>query len=329
MNEIKCPNCGKTFQIDDSGYAAIASQVRSLEFDKELDLIRKHFEEEKEKELRDLKIKHDAELQKMEDVIEQYRDFKIKLDNKSLGESLEQYCLHEFDNIRGLLSSNVYFEKDNEVKGGSKGDFIYREVDEDGIEILSIMFEMKTEFDDSSNKKKNADHFAKLDKDRANKNCEYAVLVTMLEADNEYYNKGIVKASGAFEKMYVVRPQCFLTIISILRNAAMSNLEYKRTIESLKQEKVDITQFEENLEDFKSGFITSVNGAADNYNKAVDEINKIIASLETIRDKYLANSGKKMNTAVNKIDKLTIKKLTKNAPAVRTMFNELETADEE
>ena len=325
MQTIKCPNCGKEFPIDETGYAAIMKQVRDLEFNNELNLIRRHFEEEKEREIQLLKQNHQAEIQIMEEKIQQYRDFKVRLDNKSLGESLEQYCLNDFENIRGMLSPNVTFEKDNEArKGDTKGDFIYRETDDEGIEILSIMFEMKTEYDDSSNKKKNSDHFAKLDKDRTNKNCEYAVLVTTLELDNEYYNRGIVKASGPYEKMYVVRPQCFLTIISILRSAAMNSLEYKRAIRDLQQEQADVTQFEANLEDFKNSFITSVNDAAANYNKTVDEINKIIASLENIRDNLLDKSAKKMNAAVKKVDKLTIKKLTRNAPAVVKMFNEAE-----
>lgn len=322
MQKIVCPNCGKEFDIDETGYAAIVKQVRDIEFTKELDMIRNHINEEKEKDIRELEDKHKAELQKMEEVIDRYKDFKIRLNNKSLGESLEQYCLHEFENIQGLLSSNVVFEKDNTVKNGTKGDFIYRETDEEGVEILSIMFEMKSEFDDSIKKKKNKDHLEKLDKDRSNKNCEYAVLVTTLEPDNDFYNKGIVKAPGSYDKMYVVRPQCFLTIISILRNAAMSTLEIKKEIERMKQEAIDVTHFEDDLNAFKTDFMSSVDKAADNYNKAIDEINNIIASLEMIRDEYLRKSGKHLNTAVNKVNKITIKKLTKNAPAIQAKFNE-------
>lgn len=325
MKIIECPNCKKEFEISDNNYAAIVKQVRGQEFERELELIKNAFQAEKAQAINELKAQHQTEIQKMDDVIAQYRDFKIKLDNKSLGESLEQYCLHEFENIRGLLSPKVSFEKDNEAKKGeTKGDFIYREEDESGIEILSIMFEMKTEFDDSSNKKKNADHLAKLDKDRKNKACEYAVLVTMLEPDNEYYNRGIVKAPGEYEKMYVVRPQCFLTIVSILRNAAMNTLKYKRTIENLREERADLNAFEKELNQFKNEFKTSVEDAANNYNAAIQELNKAIASLERIRDSLLAKSGKKLNAAARKVDKLTVKKLTKNAPVIRTMFEELE-----
>ena len=323
MQKIVCPNCGKEFDIDEKGYAAIAKQVRDIEFSKELEMIRNHIIEEKKNEIRELEEKHKDDLKRMEEVIERYKELKIRMDNKSLGESLEQYCLHKFEDIRGLLSSNVVFEKDNNAKQGeTKGDFIFREIDEDGTEILSIMFEMKTEFDDSTNKKKNSDHFGKLDKDRAGKNCEYAVLVTTLEPDNDYYNNGIVKAPGAYSKMYVVRPQCFLTIISILRNAAMTSLESRRTIERMKQEMADISCFEENLDGFKSDFLQSVVDAANNYNKAIDEIDKIIASLVKVRDEYLIKSGKKLNSAAKKVDQITIRKLTKNAPAVQAMFKE-------
>ena len=323
MQTIICPNCQKRFEIDDTGYAAIVAQVRGLEFDRELTLVKQQYQEMRERQIRELQDQHAEEMKKMEEAIERYRDFKIRLDNKSLGESLEQYCLHEFDNIRGLLSGNVEFGKDNDAKKGeTKGDFIYRETDDDGVEILSIMFEMKTEFDDSASKKRNTDHLPKLDRDRAAKGCEYAVLVTMLEPDNEYYNKGIVKAPGAFDKMYVVRPQCFLTIISILRSAALNTLEYKRTIAALKREQADVTTFEAALDDFKEGFAKTVEGAASNFNDAIDELNRAIQILETIRDGLLEKCGKKLNTAVRKVDGLTIKKLTRNAPTVRVLFEE-------
>ena len=322
MNTIQCPNCKKTFEIDESSYAAIAKQVRGLEFDREIALIKKHFEDEKNRVVLELNKKHEEELQKMEEIIAQYKDFKVRLSNKSLGESLEQYCLHEFENIRGLLSSTVSFEKDNDAVDGSKGDFIYRESTEDGIELLSIMFEMKTEYDGSSNKKRNDQHMDKLDRDRKNKNCEYAVLVTTLEAENEYYNRGIVKAPGTYEKMYVVRPQCFLTIISVLRQAAQNTLAFKRELQKIRAEQIDISHFEDDLNAFKTGFITSTKGAADNFNKAIQEINAVIKSLENVRDTLLENSGKKLNAAINKVDKLTVKKLTKNAPAVAKMFEE-------
>ena len=323
MQEIKCPNCATCFQVNDERYAAIVAQVRGLEFDRELDLLKQQHQEILERKLLELNHKHEDEIKKMEEVIERYRDFKIRLDNKSLGESLEQYCQHEFENIRGLLPANIMFEKDNDAKKGeTKGDFIYRERDDAGIEILSIMFEMKTEFDGSSNKKKNADHLEKLDRDRNNKNCEYAVLVTMLEPDNDYYNRGIVRAPGDFDKMYVVRPQCFLTIISILRNAALNTLDYKRTIDALKREQADVTRFEDALQDFKNDFSKTVKFAANNFNGTIEELNQAIHILEDIRDKLLEQCGKNLNTAVKKAEKLTIKKLTKNAPAVQAMFLE-------
>lgn len=326
MPEMKCPKCQSIFELDATGYAAVVSQVRTEEFERELAMIKARYEETLERQIREQEARHVEEIKKMEDVIAQYRDFKIRLDNKSLGESLEQFCLHEFDNIRGLLSGNVTFEKDNDSSKGTKGDFIYRETDDDGVEIVSIMFEMKTEFDDSSNKKRNDQHFPKLDKDRLTKKCEYAVLVTMLEPDSEYYNKGIVKANG-FDKMYVVRPQCFLTIISILRNAALSTLEYKRTIASLKQDQADVTCFESTLDSFKQGFFSSVDDAAKNFNDAITEINNAIKALENIRDSLLIKSGKKLNAAAKKVEKLTIKQLTKNAPSVRVMFEEIKTEE--
>ena len=323
MQSLTCPNCNKSFEIDEKGYAAIREQVRSAEFEKEVSIVKERYKESLSRMLREQQEKHDEEIKKMEDVIAQYKDFKIRLDNKSLGESLEQYCQHKFDEIRGLLPDTVVFEKDNIPINGSKGDFIYRETDKEETNVLSIMFEMKTEFDDSSNKKKNADHLAKLDKDRNQKDCEYAVLVTTLEADNDYYNNGIVKAPGNYDKMYVVRPQCFLTIISILRNAAMSSLEYKRTIAALEKEQADVTGFEDALDKFKDDFNTSVVGAGKNFNDAIAEINKAIDGLVKVRDQLLENCGKQLNAAVNKVDKLTIKKLTKGRPEVKKLFDEL------
>ena len=242
-----------------------------------------------------------------------------------VGESLEKHCENEFRKIQGYFpAGRVSFGKDNDVRNNSKGDFIYRELDEYGNELISIMFEMKNEMDTTAAKHKNEDFFKELDKDRRLKKCEYAVLVTLLEADNEYYNQGIVDVSDEqYEKMYVVRPQCFLTIISILRNAASNAIEYKRRVKELENQSIDITNFESKLNSYKDVFLKHYKNANNSFDKAITEINKTIKTLESVRDNLLLSIDhfKKAN---NKLDDISIKKLTKDNPTMLEMFSELD-----
>lgn len=260
-----------------------------------------------------------------QDEIERMKDMKARLSTKMVGETLEQHCQYEFDRIRAIAFPNAYFEKDNEAVEGTKGDFVFREEDEDGNEIISIMFEMKNETDSTSTKKKNEDHFAKLDKDRAKKGCEYAILVSLLEPDNELYNEGIVDVSHRYPKMYVVRPQFFIPIISLLRNAALSSLEYKRELALVRQQELDITHFEEDLDVFKQGFFKNFGDASLRFEEAVKAIDKAISDLQKAKDKLLV-SEKHLSAANNKLEGLTVKKLTRKNPTMKAKFKELEEA---
>ena len=451
MQELKCPNCGKTFQVDESGYAQIMQQVRDKEFEKELERRKQELElqkesditiarmeqeknhnealseknselaekdklieqlkaqisgndtekklavneavqekekendsaikekneeiaqrdreiqrlkarldnadtekklaiseaiQEKEKEISEkrteiIKLQGDLELQKQErelrennlvemhrgelklrdDEIERLKDFKSKLSTKMVGESLELHCQNQFNQIRMTAFPNAYFEKDNDIRTGSKGDFIFRE-SSDGTEFISIMFEMKNENDTTATKHKNEDFLKELDKDRNEKKCEYAVLVSLLESDNEYYNNGIVDVSYRYPKMYVVRPQFFIPIISLLRNAALNSLEYQKKLEEVQNQQLDLYNFEMNLERFKKGFATSFKNASDRFGDAIKGIDNVISSLSKIRDN-LVKSENHLNTANNKLEDVSIKRLTKNAPSVRAMFEEI------
>jgi len=262
------------------------------------------------------------------DEIERMKDMKARLSTKMVGESLEQHCQYEFDRIRAIAFPNAYFEKDNEAVEGTKGDFVFREEDEDGNEIISIMFEMKNEGDTNSVKKKNEDHFAKLDKDRTKKGCEYAILVSLLEPDSELYNEGIVDVSHRYPKMYVVRPQFFIPIISLLRNAALSSLEYKRELALVRQQELDITHFEEDLDVFKQGFFKNFEDASLRFGDAVKAIDKAIADLQKAKDKLLV-SEKHLSAANNKLEGLTVKKLTRKNPTMKAKFKALEEARDE
>ena len=262
------------------------------------------------------------------DEIERMKDMKARLSTKMVGESLEQHCQYEFDRIRAIAFPNAYFEKDNEAVEGTKGDFVFREEDEDGNEIISIMFEMKNEGDTNSVKKKNEDHFAKLDKDRTKKGCEYAILVSLLEPDSELYNEGIVDVSHRYPKMYVVRPQFFIPIISLLRNAALSSLEYKRELALVRQQDLDITTFEDDLETFKQGFFKNFKDASLRFDDAVKAIDKAIADLQKAKDKLLT-SEKHLTAANNKLEGLTVKKLTRKNPTMKAKFDALKEADRE
>ena len=322
----------------------LKAQINNAQTEKELAVTKAT--QEKERELSDknneiIKLKGDIDLQKKEgeleknnlievhkgelklrdEEIERLKDFKAKQSTKMVGESLEQHCMNQFNQIRMAAFPNAEFGKDNDASSGSKGDFIYRE-SSDGVEFISIMFEMKNEMDTTATKHKNEDFFKELDKDRREKKCEYAVLVSLLEADNELYNNGIVDVSYQYEKMFVVRPQFFIPIISLLRNAALNSLVYRKQLAEIQSQQVDLYNFENNLSQFKDDFSVSVTRAENNYNEAIKNIDKAIGDLQTVKSK-LEQSMKSLNTANGKLDKVNIKKLTKNAPSVKQMFDEI------
>ena len=267
--------------------------------------------------------KHADEIKRREDEIAYYKDFKARQSTKMIGESLEQHCETEFNKLRATAFQNAYFEKDNDIKTGSKGDFIYREFSDDGVEFISIMFEMKNEMDTTATKHKNEDFFKELDKDRKEKNCEYAVLVTMLEADNEYYNSGIVDVSYKYPKMYVVRPQFFIPIITVLRNAALNSLQYRHELELVRNQNIDITHFEDDINDFKDKFSRNFRLASEKFQKAIDEIDKTIDHLQKTKEALLSSENN-LRLANNKAEDLTIKRLTKGNPTMAEKFAELE-----
>lgn len=405
MQEIKCPNCGEVFAVDESGYAQIVRQVRDREFEKELKRREDDFAQmkenalklaqmeqkeefskaisakdaqlsekdriigelraqiagsetekklavsevmnEKEKELSEkateiarlksnlsnkdtenelkaqsLKKQYEDRLKLKDEQIEYYKDFKARQSTKMIGESLEMHCLNQFNALRMTAFPNAYFEKDNDARTGSKGDFIFRESAE-GVEFISIMFEMKNEMDETATKHKNEDFLKELDKDRREKKCEYAVLVSLLEIDNELYNNGIVDVSYKYEKMYVIRPQFFIPMITLLRNAAQNSLQYRRELEAAKHQQVDILHFEENMNAFKEGFARNYRIASNKFKTAIDEIDKTITHLQKTKEALLSSENN-LRLANNKAEDLSIKRLTKNAPAVREMFEELE-----
>lgn len=399
MQEIKCPNCGKIFQVDEAGYAAIVRQVRDKEFAKEIaereqaynnekdsavkvavtearsqnekalagkdrqlaekdleiaslksqieiaksstDLTVKTAVQEQEKTILELKNQlqlettqwelrekslseqYAAELRQKDEEIAYYKDFKARQSTKMIGESLEQHCETEFNKLRATAFKNAYFEKDNDARTGSKGDFIYRETSDDGVEFISIMFEMKNEMDTTATKHKNEDFFKELDKDRREKNCEYAVLVTMLEADNEFYNSGIVDVSYKYPKMYVVRPQFFIPIITVLRNAALNSLKYRTELAQIREQNLDITHFEEDLNDFKDKFARNYRLASEKFQKAIEEIDKTIDHLQKTKEALLSSENN-LRLANNKAEDLTIKRLTRNNPTMAQKFAELD-----
>ena len=253
--------------------------------------------------------------------IERVRDMKARLSTKMLGESLEQHCEVAFNQLRATAFRNAQFGKDNDASGGSKGDYIYREVDEDGVELISIMFEMKNEADDSTHTKKNEDHFKKLDKDRTTKNCEYAVLVSLLEPESELYNAGIVDVSYAYDKMYVIRPQFFIPMISLLRNAAMDAMQYKVELEQVRRQNIDVTHFEEQLEDFKDKFSKNYDLASRKFQTAIEEIDKTIDHLQKVKES-LIGSERNLRLANDKADSLTVRKLTRKNETMKALFEE-------
>lgn len=267
--------------------------------------------------------KYETELKSKDEMIAHYKDMKAKLSTKMVGETLELHCEVEFNKLRATGFQNAYFEKDNDAKTGSKGDYIYRETDESGNEIISIMFEMKNEGDETATKKKNEDFLRELDKDRIEKKCEYAVLVTLLESDSELYNTGIVDMSHRYPKMYIVRPQFFIPIITILRNAALNSLKYKSELALVKAQNVDITDFEDNVNKFKEGFAKNYELASRKFKTAIDEIDKTIDHLQKTKD-ALMSSENNLRLANNKAEDLSIKRLTRGNPTMATKFAELE-----
>ena len=266
--------------------------------------------------------RHKTELALKDEQIAQYRDFKARQSTKMVGESLEQHCLTEFNRIRMTAFPNAYFDKDNDARTGSKGDFIFRECAEDGTEILSIMFEMKNEMDTTAAKHRNEDFFRELDRDRREKNCEYAVLVTLLEADSELYNTGIVDVGYKYEKMYVIRPQFFIPMITLLRNAAMNAVKARQELALIREQNIDITNFENEVNDFKSKFSYNYQQASKRFQEAIDEIDKSIAHLQKIKDALTA-SDRQLRLANDKAEDLSIKKLTRHNPTMRRKFEEL------
>jgi hypothetical protein len=286
--------------------------------DTEKQLLEKSISEKYQAELKE----KDAIIKHKDEEIALRKDMKLKLSTKMIGETLEQHCETEFNKLRATAFQRAYFEKDNDSKSGSKGDFIYKETDEAGNEIISIMFEMKNEGDETATKKRNEDFLKELDKDRNEKKCEYAVLVSLLEADSEYYNSGIVDVSHKYPKMYVVRPQFFIPIITLLRNAAMNSVQYKAELALVRNQNVDITNFEEKINTFKEGFARNYELASRKFKTAIDEIDKTIDHLQKTKDALLS-SDNNLRLANQKAEDLTIKKLTHGNPTMKAKFDEL------
>lgn len=306
---------------------AITQAVTQIE--KERDALKNNLEQLKltqDIEKKSLTEKYETQIKDREDTIERLRDMKARLSTKMVGETLEQHCQIEFDRLRATAFPRAYFEKDNDARSGSKGDFIFRDQDESGTEIVSIMFEMKNENDETATKKKNEDFLKELDKDRTEKNCEYAVLVSLLESDNELYNSGIVDVSHRYPKMYVVRPQFFIPIITLLRNAAMNALQYKSELALVKAQNVDITNFENQLEAFKTAFGKNYDLASRRFHTAIEEIDKSIDHLQKTKDALLG-ADRNLRLANDKAQDVTIKRLTRNNPTMAAKFAALKDVD--
>ena len=307
--------------------AKLQAQLNSSEDKKKIAVMEAVQKVEEEKRDLESQLTHEKDkgkllLEQKDEQIAYYKDLKTKMSTKMVGETLEQHCEIQFNQLRATAFRNAYFEKDNDAKSGSKGDYIYRETDENGVELISIMFEMKNEMDETATKHKNEDFYKELDKDRKQKNCEYAVLVSMLESDNELFNAGIVDVSYKYEKMYVVRPQCFIPIITLLRNAAMNAMEYKQELAVVRIQNIDISNFEENLMNFKNDFSRNYEIAHSHFDKAVDEIDKTIQHLEKVK-KELLGSDNQLRIANNKVDEVSIKKLTKGNITMQEKFENL------
>lgn len=299
-------------------------QLSKAQSELENEKIAHRFEKEKEemeREKQELVNKYALELKSKDEMIEYYKDMKLRLSTKMLGETLEQHCEIQFNQLRATGFQNSYFEKDNDASQGSKGDYIFKEFDEDGNEIISIMFEMKNEADKTTTKKTNESFLKELDKDRNQKHCEYAVLVSLLEPESELYNSGIVDMSHRYDKMYVIRPQFFIPMITILRNAALKNVQIRKELEAIKEQNIDITHFEEKMMDFKEGFLKNVDVASRKFQSAVDEIDKTILHLQKVRENLLA-SDRQLHIANKKVDNLSIRSLTYKNPTMQKMFKE-------
>jgi hypothetical protein len=295
----------------------IESELKNKEIEKQLlekSLIEKHSN--------DLKSKDDIIKMKDEEITLR-KDMKLKLSTKMVGETLEQHCEDEFNKLRATAFPKAYFEKDNDARSGSKGDFIYRENDDTGNEIISIMFEMKNEGDETATKKRNEDFFRELDKDRNEKKCEYAILVSLLEIESEYYNTGIVDVSHKYPKMYVIRPQFFIPIITLLRNAALNSMKYKSELALVRTQNIDVTNFENEINEFKEGFAKNYDLASRKFKTAIEEIDKTIDHLQKTKDALLSSENN-LRLANNKAEELTIKKLTKGNPTMMEKFNNLD-----
>jgi len=307
---------------EDKTKLAVLEAVRKVETEKnELANALNDEKHELENALNQEKEKGKILLEQKEKEVEFYKDLKTKMSTKMVGETLEQHCEIQFNQLRATAFRNAYFEKDNDARSGSKGDYIYRECDENGVEIISIMFEMKNEMDETATKHKNEDFFKELDKDRKEKNCEYAVLVSLLESDSELYNAGIVDVSYKFDKMYVVRPQCFIPIITLLRNAAFTALEYKQELQLVRNQDIDISNFEDSLMKFKNDFSRNYEIAHNHFDKAIDEIDKTIQHLEKVK-KELLGSDNQLRIANSKVEDVSVKKLTRGNPTMKAKFEE-------
>ena len=299
-------------------------QLSKAQSELENEKIAHRFEKEKEemeREKQELVNKYALELKSKEEMIEYYKDMKLRLSTKMLGETLEQHCEIQFNQLRATGFQNSYFEKDNDASTGSKGDYIFKEFDDEGNEIISIMFEMKNEADQTATKKTNESFLKELDKDRNQKHCEYAVLVSLLEPESELYNSGIVDISHRYEKMYVIRPQFFIPMITILRNAALKNVQIRKELAAIKEQNIDITNFEEKMTDFKEGFLKNVDLASRKFQSAVDEIDKTILHLQKVRENLLA-SDRQLHIANKKVDNLSIRSLTYKNSTMQKMFKE-------
>lgn len=325
MSEIKCPDCGSVFTVDKTSYTNILMQVHDKEFEDSVEKQVKQINEKKTLEFinekNELKDDYDQrilvlkkEKEDREKEIDRIINMRTKLSTKMVGETLEQHCEIEFDKLR-VLFPRSYFEKDNDSTGGSKGDYIFRDYDENENEIISIMFEMKNQASGTVTKKRNEDFLKELDKDRNDKKCEYAVLVSLLEDDNELYNSGIVDKSHRYNKMYVVRPNFFIPIITLLRNAAMNSLEIKKELSTMQEQNVDLTNFEKEIETFKQKFGSNYTKAHDRFDDAIKQIDNSIRSLEKTKDALL-KSDNQLRLANDKAQDLSVKRLTKNSPSI-------------
>lgn len=299
----------------------LKNEIKNKEI--EIELREKSLAENHEKELRNKEDFFAKEIKSKDEMIEYYKDLKLKMSTKMLGETLEQHCEIEFNKLRATAFQNAYFEKDNDAKTGSKGDYIYRENDNEWNELISIMFEMKNEGDTTATKKKNEDFFKELDKDRNEKKCEYAILVSLLESDSEYYNSGIVDVSHKYPKMYVIRPQFFIPMITLLRNAATNSLKYKSELALIKAQNIDVTNFENELNDFRDAFGRNYRLASEKFRTAIESIDKAIDQLQKTKENLL-RSEDNLRLANNKAEDLTIKKLTRNNPTMTEKFASLE-----